>query len=120
VINDVILVVLWVWVVPLVLFIFYFVTDPVPGSRWRRRKIKIRSLQPVSKILLAQKVTLVLVVGFITLVRFTGGGPWRDWMAFGLYVALAGIALAAFIDLRQLQLPQERRLRQTPERDFNP
>lgn len=119
-INDAILLVLWVWVVPLVLFIFYFVTDPVPGSRWRRRKIQIRSLQPVSKILLAQKVTLVAVVGFITLVRFTGGGPWRDWMALGLYVALAGIAFAAFVDLRQLQLPQERRLRGTPERDFNP
>ena len=119
-INDAILFVLWAWTAPLLLFIGYFVTDPVPGTRWRRRFIDVRSLQPVSKILLAQKTALVAVVVFITVVRFTGGFPGREWVAFGLYSLLVVVAWAAFIDLRMLQLPQERRLRGRPEREYKP
>lgn len=119
-INDVILWTLWAWSLPLLLFIFYFTTDPVPRTRWRRRVIDLRSLQPVSKILLAQKFALVAVVVFISVVRFTGGFPGREWVAFALYLLLAVIALAAFIDLRLLQLPQERRMRDTPEREYHP
>lgn len=119
-ITDAILGVLWVWCLFLLAFVVYFVTDPVPGTRWRRRLIDVRSLQPVSQILLAQKVAFIAVVLFITVVRFTGGGEWREWVAFGLYTVLALIALAAFIDLRLLQLPQERRLRGRPEREYKP
>lgn len=111
-IDDVILAVLLTWTVPLVLFTYYFVTDPVPGKQWRRRVIDIRTLKPVSKILLAQKVALTLVVVFIGVVRFTGGFPGREWVAFALYALLVVIAWAAFIDLRLLQLPRERELRE--------
>lgn len=110
-INDIILAVLLTWAAPLMLFTVYFVTDPVPGTRWRRRLIDLRTLKPVSKILLTQKVALTLVVVFIGVVRFTGGFPGREWVAFGLYTLLVAIAWAAFIDLRLLQVPQERRIR---------
>lgn len=109
--DDVILVVLLTWILPLQLFTFYFVTDPVPHTRWRRRLINLRDLRPVSKILLAQKQALTLVVLFIGVVRFTGGFPGREWVAFALYVSLVAVAWAAFIDLRLLQIPEERKTR---------
>lgn len=111
VVDDLILAVLMTWVVPLQLFTWYFVTDAVPGRRWRRRLIDIRELKPVSKILLIQKQVLTLVVVFVGVVRFTGGFPGREWFALALYIAAVAVAWAAFIDLRILQIPREREIR---------
>lgn len=110
-IDDVILVILALWVSPMILFIFYFLTDPVPGKRFWRRLIDLRTLKPISLILVTQKASLILVVGFIFLVRFTGGFPGREWVAAALYGLLVLVAWWAHIDLRRLQRPQERRTR---------
>lgn len=110
-VDDLILAVLTLWAVFLQLFTWYFITDPVPGSRWRRRFIRIRDLKPVSKILLVQKVVLTLFVVLVWVARLTGGFPGQEWFAIGLYASAAAVAAAAFIDLRILQLPREREIR---------
>lgn len=109
--RDVIVFVLLAWVVPLVLFVFYQVTTPVSGARWRRRLVPFRQVRPVTWILIAQKVALILVVGFIGVVRFFGGFPAQDWVAFGLYALLVLLAWTVFAYLRHLQLPRERETR---------
>lgn len=117
-VDDVILYVLLTWLAPLVLFVAYFITDPVAGTRFRRRFIDLRTLTSISKILLAQKAALILVITFIGIVRFTGGFPGREWVALGLYTLLVVLAWLVFIDLRHLQLPREHRTRnQTPPTD---
>lgn len=115
-IDDVILFVLFTWVLPLSAFVVYFTTDAVPGKKWRRRMIRLRDLKPVSVILLVQKLAFISVVLFIGIVRFTGGFPGREWVAFALYTLLVLVAWAAFIDLRILQLPRERRIRNGKEK----
>lgn len=115
-IDDIILIVLALWAVPLGLFVFYFVTDPVPGTRFRRRVIDLRSLERVSLILIIQKLSLIAVIVFIFAVRFTGGFAGREWVAFGLYGLLVLVASAAFFDMRREQLPRERLMRRSPRR----
>lgn len=110
-IDDIILLVLLSWAVPLALFTFYFVTDPVRGTRFRRRFIDLRTLTTVSKILLAQKVAFLSVVVFIGIVRFTGGFPGREFVALVLYSLLVILAWLVFADLRAMQLPGERKVR---------
>lgn len=103
-INDLIVAILLSWIVPLGLFVFYFATDPVRGSKWRRKLFDLRSLTSVSKFLLAQKFALILVVTFIGIVRFTGGFPGKEIVAVVLYVVLVVLAWGLFIDLRRVQL----------------
>ena len=110
-IDDIILVVLFSWVVPLGLFVFYQVTTAVPFSRWRRRLLRVKEMQPITRILVAQKTALILVVAFIAAVRFLGDFPGREWVAFGLYTLLVALAWVVFIYQRRVQLPQERRIR---------
>lgn len=110
-IDDIILAVLLLWLVPLVRFVFFALTDAVPGTRFRRRLVALRSLAPITRMLLAQKTTIILVVLFIGVVRFTGGFPGREWVALGLYTLLVAVAFAVDIYQRRLQLPRERRLR---------
>lgn len=114
VVDDVILVVLLSWVVPLAVFIFYTVTEPVPGTRFLRRWAGVRHLRPVMRILLAQKVSLILVVSFIFTVRLIGDFPGREWVAFGLYLVLVVLAWVITLYLRHLQRPDERRIRNQP------
>lgn len=118
-IEYLILLILFAWIIPLLSFVFFFVTDPVPGTHHKRRLIDLRTLKPVSKILLGQKLSLSAVVIFIGIVRFTGGFPGREWVAAALYACLVGFAIAALVDLRMLQLPQERRIRDLPDRKFH-
>lgn len=110
-IDDVILFVLFSWVIPLGLFVYYQVTTANCGSKWARRRLKWHEIAPVMRILVAQKAALILVVGFIAIVRFLGDFPGREWVAFGLYTLLVGLAWAVLIYQRHVQLPQERRIR---------
>ncbi|PVE94983.1 hypothetical protein [Microbacterium sp. TPD7012] len=110
-IDDLILIVLLSWIIPLIRFVFYQVTTPVPGARWLRKLVRIRSLTPITRMLLAQKVGLIFTVGFIGLVRFTGGFPGREWVAFALYLTLVVLAWVVHIYQRHLQLPGERAIR---------
>lgn len=110
-IDDVILFVLFSWVIPLGLFVYYQVTTARVGSRHARRRLRWREIAPVMRILVAQKAALILVVGFIALVRFIGDFPGREWVAFGLYTLLVGLAWVVLIYQRRVQLPQERRIR---------
>lgn len=110
-IDDVILFVLFSWVVPLGLFVYYQVTTARAGSRRARRRLRWREIAPVMRILVAQKLALILVVGFIALVRFVGDFPGREWVAFGLYTLLVGLAWVVLVYQRRVQLPQERRIR---------
>jgi hypothetical protein len=107
-VDDWILFVLFSWVIPLALAVFYHLTTPVPGRRVARALVHVRDLQPVSRILVTQKVTLILVVSFIAVVRFTGGFPGREWVAFGLYLLLVAVAWWMFVYQRLIQLPFER------------
>lgn len=115
-VDDVILVVLLAWVVPLAAFIFYTLTEPVPGSRFWRRWGGVRHLRPVMRIILAQKVSLILVVSFIFTVRLVGNFPGREWVAFGLYSLLVVLACVITAYLRVLQRPDEQRIRNQPRR----
>jgi hypothetical protein len=110
-VDDVILLVLLSWVIPLGLFVGYQTTTPVPGSRWRRRFVHPRNLLPITRILVSQKLALMLVVVFIATVRFVGDFPGREWVALGLYTLLVALAWVVFIYQRRLQLPQERKVR---------
>lgn len=110
-IDDVILFVLFSWTIPLGLFVYYQVTTAKAGSRVARRRLKWREIAPVMRILVAQKVALILVVGFIAFVRFAGNFPGREWVAFGLYTVLVGLAWVVLFYQRRVQLPQERRIR---------
>lgn len=112
-IDDLILLVLLSWMLPLLLHEFYALTTPVPGTQWLRKRVRFRDLTPITRMLLLQKAGLILVVGFIGLVRFTGGFPGREWVAFGLYTALVGVAWVIFIYMRRLQLPGERQARKS-------
>lgn len=118
--NDLILLVLMSWVLPLALFVYYATTTPISGARWRRRLMPLKSLRPVTVILVAQKIALILVVTFIGLVRFTGGFPGRDWVAFGLYSLLVVLAWTVFIYLRRVQSPHEHTARSGPSNGETP
>lgn len=106
-IEDLTLIVLAVWLVPLILFAFFFSTDPVRGTRHARRPFDVRTLEPISKIVLAQKFALIAVIVFIFITRLIGDFPGREWVALILYGALNYLAWAAFVDLRRLQRPQD-------------
>lgn len=110
-INDVILLVLISWIIPLSRFVFYSVTVPVPDTRWRRRLVKLSALEPITRILVAQKTGFILVVAFIFAVRFLGTFPGREWVAFGLYLLLVILAWVASIWQRRIQKPLEREIR---------
>lgn len=110
-IDDVILFVLFSWVIPLGLFVYFQVTTARVGMRRARRGLRWREIAPVMRILVAQKVALILVVAFIALVRFIGDFPGREWVAFGLYTLLVVLAWVVLIYQRRVQLPQERRIR---------
>lgn len=110
-VDDVILFVLFSWVIPLSAFAYFQVTTAVASTRFRRRLLRWREIAPVMRILVAQKVALILVVCFIALVRFFGDFPGREWVAFGLYTLLVGLAWVVLIYQRRVQLPQERRIR---------
>ena len=110
-IDDVILFVLFSWVIPLSLFVYFQVTTARVGSKRGRRRLRFREIAPVMRILVAQKVALILVVGFIAWVRFAGDFYGREWVAFGLYTLLVVLAWIVLIYQRRVQLPQERRIR---------
>ncbi|MFJ2506335.1 hypothetical protein [Microbacterium sp. NPDC087592] len=110
-IDDVILFVLFSWVIPLSLFVYFQVTTAKHGTKHARRRLKWREIAPVMRILVAQKLALILVVAFIALVRFIGDFPGREWVAFGLYTLLVGLAWVVLIYQRRVQRPQERRIR---------
>lgn len=112
--------VLAIWLVPLSLFIFFFSTDPVPGTKHRRRMFDLRTLMPVSKILLSQKFTLIAVILFVFASRLFGDWPGREWLALVLYAALTYIAFLAFFDLRRSQRSQEAFMRGEPRDDDTP
>jgi hypothetical protein len=88
--------------IPLGLFIFYYTTEPVPG-RWWRKPSRIWASTPLGRVLLAQKINLFALISFILAVRWTGGFPGREWVAFGLYAALVGLFWTVFIVLRHIQ-----------------
>lgn len=113
-VDDLILFILPIWVVPLLAFVFYAVTAPLPGRRFARRWMGFRQLRPVMRIIVAQKIGLALVVSFIFAVRFTGSFPGREWVALGLYTILVALAWVITIYLRRLQLPAERTVRNLP------
>jgi len=110
-INDLILVILASWVLPLARFVFYSVTEPVPGARWRRRLVRWGSLESITVILLAQKVSLILVVAFIFTARWLGDFPARDWIALGLYTTLVALAWVTSVWQRHVQKPFDERIR---------
>lgn len=110
-IDDVILFILFSWVIPLGLFVYYQLTTAKHGAKRARRRLRWREIAPVMRILVAQKAALILVVAFIALVRFIGDFPGREWVAFGLYTTLVGLAWVVLIYQRRVQLPQERRIR---------
>lgn len=112
-IDDVILLVLLSWMPPLLLHLFYALSTPCDGARWLRRRVRFRDLTPITRMLLAQKAGLILVVAFIGLVRFFGDFPGREWIALGLYSGLVGMAWVIFTYMRRLQLPGERETRST-------
>lgn len=110
-IDDLILVVLLSWLVPLLLHEFYALSKPIPGARWLRKRVRFRDLTPITRMLLAQKAGLILVVAFIGMVRFLGDFPGREWVALGLYSALVAMAWVIFRYMRKLQKPGERAIR---------
>ena len=110
-VDDLILLVLLSWIIPLARFVFYSLTEPVIGARWLRRVVSLRSLQPITRILVAQKVALILVVAFIFTVCWLGDFPGREWVAFGLYLSLVVLAWTASIYQRRTQKPFERQIR---------
>lgn len=110
-IDDVILFILFSWVIPLGLFVYFQVTTARVGTKRARRGLRWREIAPVMRILVAQKIALILVVAFIALVRFAGDFPGREWVAFGLYTLLVVLAWVVLIYQRRVQLPQERRIR---------
>jgi hypothetical protein len=116
-INDLIVAILLSWVLPLGLFVYYFVTDPVRGAKRRRTAFDLRSLNPVSKLLLAQKLDIILVILFIACVRFFGRSAVTDWIALALYVSLVVLAWCLFAVLRRMQVDRERRIRRGADPD---
>jgi len=110
-IETVIVGVLAVWVVALALFVFYQATTPVPGSRFWRRPVKLRDLRPITWILVAQKLSLMAVVGFIFWVRHNGTFEGQNIVALCLYSTLVILAFVVLAYLRVLQAPHERRIR---------
>jgi hypothetical protein len=110
-VDDVILFVLFSLVIPLALAVFYHLTKPVPGRGVLRQPVRVSDLAPVSRILVAQKISLILIVSFIAIVRYTGGFPGREWVAFGLYLLLVAVAWTMFAYQRHIQLPFEREAR---------
>lgn len=110
-IDDLILLVLLSLVVPLLLAVSYHLTEPVPGTRRRRRFLHPRDLAPISRILISQKLVLVAIVTFIGIVRFTGGFPGREWVALVLYVLFVGIAWWMFAYQRSFMKPLEQKAR---------
>lgn len=114
-IDDLILLVLLSWLPPLLLHEFYALTTAVPGARWLRKRVRFRDLTPITRMLLAQKAGLILVVSFIGLVRFFGDFAGREWIALGLYSGLVGMAWVIFTYMRHLQIPHERDIRKLPK-----
>lgn len=99
--DDFILLILGSSLIPLGLFVFYYTTEPT--GRWCRRPSKLWASTPLGRVLLAQKVTMFLLIGFILLVRWTGGFPGREWVALSLYLVLLGLFWAVFVVLRRIQ-----------------
>jgi|SRR5690606_38520523 len=111
ILQTAILVALIAWLIPLVLFVFYTVTEPVPGKRLARRWFPLRELEPPTRVILAQKLSFILVISFILLSRAIGDFPGRHWVALGLYLTLPAVAWVVHIYQRRVQLPEERRAR---------
>ncbi|MDL5351110.1 hypothetical protein [Microbacterium sp. zg-YB36] len=111
------LAVLACWLIPLTQFVFFFTTDPVPGTKHQRRVFDIRTLMPVSKILLGQKIALIAIIVFVIATRLFGEFPGREWIALLLYGVLSYFAWAAFLDLRRDQGPRDAFMRDGKPRE---
>lgn len=109
--EDAILVILSLSLLPLALSIFFYVTRPVEHTRFARR-LSNAWLNPIGAQLVAQKVTLFAVISFILLVRFVGDFEGRQVVAYTLYFLLV-IEFWWFLILqRRVQVPFERQTRQ--------
>lgn len=95
-------------ILPLLLSVFYYVTKPVPGSRWRQFSRAWLST-PIGPVLVAQMVSMIVLLSYILLVRFTGGFPGREVVAIILYALLQAGFWAFFIVLRRTQIQTTRK-----------
>lgn len=106
-IEDLILIVLASSVPAFLIYVYYSLTYPVPGKRVRR-PLPWSRVHHVTRIIAGQKIVLTLIIGFVFLVRLTGGFPGREWLALLLYLGVSSFAWAALFDLRSLQRQAER------------
>lgn len=105
------IVVLSLALVPLGLFMFYYSTHPVAGSRWRRKFAPVWASSFVGWWVMSTMTALFLMLGYVLLVRFIGDFPGRVVVSFVLFVALMGTFWGALAALRAVQRPDEKETR---------
>lgn len=95
-------------IIPLALTIFYYGTDPVPGTHWRRPSRRFMA-NPFGIVFLLQKFAMLAIFTFIFSVRLIGDYPGREWVALALYGVLEVMFWAVFIVVRRIQIVAERK-----------
>jgi type VI protein secretion system component VasK len=94
---------------PLALFIFRYVTEPVPGKRHLRRLSKVWLETPLGPAWLAQKIALLSIILSILAFFLFGDYPFRRELTDLLYTLLIGLFWAHLVLLWKVQ-NQRRRL----------
>lgn len=87
---------------PLGLFAFYYVTEPVPGKRYRRYS-KVWLSTPLGPAWLGQKLAMLALILSIVAFFLFGEYPYRRQITDFIYVCLIALFWAHFIVLRRVQ-----------------
>jgi hypothetical protein len=89
--------------VPIGLFIFYYGSEPVPGSRWRRRYSKRWKSTSIGRVLMTQKIVWFLFLIFVAVQAFFPEYAGREIVRLILFIGLVSQFWLVFGTLRQIQ-----------------
>lgn len=88
---------------PLALFMFFYVTEPVPGRRFRRRYSKVWLSTPLGPVWLAQKGALLSIILSVLAFFIFGDYALRRPLTDLLYTILIALFWTHFLLLLQVQ-----------------
>ena len=93
-------------ITPLLLFLFYYMTEP--GRRFRRIST-VWMRHWIGIIIVGQYTSLLLLLVYVFIVRWTSGFPGREFVSLGLFTVFMASYWAMFVTLRRIQKQYERK-----------
>jgi len=89
--------------IPLLLFVYYYGTRPIPGHKYRRRYSTMWRLTAIGRTLMYQKIAWVGFIVFILIQIFAGQYFGREELRLVIYGALVFFFWRLFYTLRITQ-----------------